>query len=169
MTNTKAVVVDRWGWAIQTSIPAVLDYPVRSVSQSWYACVRAPLSASYVWNVLTSFQGFYQRFGRVPVRRWVAYEDRRTHEADPCQREVMLCAWDRLFAAGNLGSLALYCVHVLDDLITTRMIPSAASIVSQASIQVRCSGQDTRNERRSGRHSMCAGEAENHAYPRVVV
>ncbi|KAH9858318.1 meiotic sister-chromatid recombination aldehyde dehydrogenase [Lenzites betulinus] len=35
LTNTKAIVVDRWGWAIQTSIPAVLDYPVRSVSQSW--------------------------------------------------------------------------------------------------------------------------------------
>lgn len=37
LTNTKAIVVDRWGWAIQTSIPAVLDYPVRSVTQSWYA------------------------------------------------------------------------------------------------------------------------------------
>ncbi|KAI0800757.1 meiotic sister-chromatid recombination aldehyde dehydrogenase [Fomes fomentarius] len=35
LTNTKAIVVDRWGWAIQTSIPAVLDYPVRSVTQSW--------------------------------------------------------------------------------------------------------------------------------------
>ncbi|KAI0639926.1 meiotic sister-chromatid recombination aldehyde dehydrogenase [Trametes polyzona] len=35
LTNTKAVVVDRWGWAIQTTIPAVLDYPVRSVTQSW--------------------------------------------------------------------------------------------------------------------------------------
>ncbi|KAI0828993.1 meiotic sister-chromatid recombination aldehyde dehydrogenase [Trametes gibbosa] len=35
LTNTKTIVVDRWGWAIQTSIPAVLDYPVRSVTQSW--------------------------------------------------------------------------------------------------------------------------------------
>ncbi|KAI9057003.1 meiotic sister-chromatid recombination aldehyde dehydrogenase [Trametes sanguinea] len=35
LTNTKAIVVDRWGWAIQTTIPAVLDYPVRSVTQSW--------------------------------------------------------------------------------------------------------------------------------------
>ena len=36
LTNTKAIVYDRWGWAIQTTIPAVLDYPVRSVTQSWY-------------------------------------------------------------------------------------------------------------------------------------
>lgn len=35
LTNTKAIVYDRWGWAIQTTIPAVLDYPVRSVTQSW--------------------------------------------------------------------------------------------------------------------------------------
>ncbi|KAI0361064.1 meiotic sister-chromatid recombination aldehyde dehydrogenase [Trametes cingulata] len=35
LTNAKAIVVDRWGWAIQTSIPSVLDYPVRSVTQSW--------------------------------------------------------------------------------------------------------------------------------------
>ncbi|KAH9920227.1 meiotic sister-chromatid recombination aldehyde dehydrogenase [Epithele typhae] len=35
LTNVKAIVTDRWGWAIQTTIPAVVDYPVRSVAQSW--------------------------------------------------------------------------------------------------------------------------------------
>lgn len=33
LTNPKAIVVDRW-W-IQTSIPKVLDYPLRSLSTSW--------------------------------------------------------------------------------------------------------------------------------------
>ncbi|THH26972.1 hypothetical protein EUX98_g7220 [Antrodiella citrinella] len=35
LTNPKAIVMDRWPWLIQTSIPQVLDYPIRSVSQSW--------------------------------------------------------------------------------------------------------------------------------------
>ena len=34
LTNPKAIVVDRW-W-IQTSIPKVLDYPLRSLSTSWW-------------------------------------------------------------------------------------------------------------------------------------
>ena len=44
LCNVKAIVTDRWGWAIQTSIPAVLDYPVRSVTQSW--CVYISISSS---------------------------------------------------------------------------------------------------------------------------
>ena len=36
LTNPKAIVVDRWPWLIQTSIPAILDYPVRSLPKSWY-------------------------------------------------------------------------------------------------------------------------------------
>ncbi|TFK56634.1 Aldedh-domain-containing protein [Heliocybe sulcata] len=35
LTNPKAIVVDRWPWLIQTSIPKVLDYPIASVQQSW--------------------------------------------------------------------------------------------------------------------------------------
>ncbi|KAG8901217.1 hypothetical protein FRB99_005472 [Tulasnella sp. 403] len=35
LCNPKAIVVDRWPWLIQTSIPAALDYPVRSLIQSW--------------------------------------------------------------------------------------------------------------------------------------
>lgn len=35
LTNTKAIMVDRWPSFIQTSIPKVLDYPMRSLYQSW--------------------------------------------------------------------------------------------------------------------------------------
>ncbi|KAI0059465.1 Aldedh-domain-containing protein [Artomyces pyxidatus] len=35
LTNAKAVVVDRWPWLIQTSIPKPLDYPIRSPQQAW--------------------------------------------------------------------------------------------------------------------------------------
>jgi hypothetical protein len=36
LTNPKAIIVDRLPWLIQTSIPKVLDYPVRSLVTSWY-------------------------------------------------------------------------------------------------------------------------------------
>lgn len=36
LTNPKAVIIDRWPSFIQTSIPKVLDYPLRSLSHSWY-------------------------------------------------------------------------------------------------------------------------------------
>ncbi|KAI4525812.1 Aldehyde/histidinol dehydrogenase [Schizophyllum commune] len=35
LTNPKAIMVDRWPNLIQTSIPPVLDYPLRSLLQSW--------------------------------------------------------------------------------------------------------------------------------------
>ncbi|KZS93340.1 meiotic sister-chromatid recombination aldehyde dehydrogenase [Sistotremastrum niveocremeum HHB9708] len=35
LTAPKAIVVDKWPWLMQTSIPAILDYPVRSLNQSW--------------------------------------------------------------------------------------------------------------------------------------
>ncbi|KDQ63254.1 hypothetical protein JAAARDRAFT_168878 [Jaapia argillacea MUCL 33604] len=35
LTNPKAIVVDRWPWLVQTSIPKVLDYPIASLVQSW--------------------------------------------------------------------------------------------------------------------------------------
>ncbi|KAJ7581409.1 Aldehyde/histidinol dehydrogenase [Mycena floridula] len=35
LTNPKAIMVDRWPSLMQTSIPAVLDYPIRSLSSSW--------------------------------------------------------------------------------------------------------------------------------------
>jgi len=35
LTNPKAVIIDRWPSFIQTSIPKVLDYPLRSLSNSW--------------------------------------------------------------------------------------------------------------------------------------
>ncbi|EPQ60441.1 ALDH-like protein [Gloeophyllum trabeum ATCC 11539] len=35
LTNPKAIVVDRWPWLVQTSIPKVLDYPIGSLQQSW--------------------------------------------------------------------------------------------------------------------------------------
>ncbi|RDB24175.1 hypothetical protein Hypma_008675 [Hypsizygus marmoreus] len=35
LTNVKAIMIDRWPSVIQTSIPKVLDYPLRSLTQSW--------------------------------------------------------------------------------------------------------------------------------------
>ncbi|GBE77417.1 Putative aldehyde dehydrogenase-like protein [Sparassis crispa] len=35
LCNAKAIVWDRFGWLVQTSIPKPLDYPVRSNVQSW--------------------------------------------------------------------------------------------------------------------------------------
>ncbi|EKM61621.1 uncharacterized protein PHACADRAFT_248325 [Phanerochaete carnosa HHB-10118-sp] len=35
LTSTKVIVVDRWPWLIQTSIPQPLDYPIRSIALSW--------------------------------------------------------------------------------------------------------------------------------------
>ncbi|KZT72872.1 Aldedh-domain-containing protein [Daedalea quercina L-15889] len=35
LTTTKAIVEDRFGWAIQTTIPKQLDYPVGSITESW--------------------------------------------------------------------------------------------------------------------------------------
>ncbi|KAH8833937.1 meiotic sister-chromatid recombination aldehyde dehydrogenase [Flagelloscypha sp. PMI_526] len=35
LTNPKAIIYDRWPDLIQTSIPKVLDYPLRSLKQSW--------------------------------------------------------------------------------------------------------------------------------------
>ncbi|KAH7890007.1 Aldehyde/histidinol dehydrogenase [Phlebopus sp. FC_14] len=35
LTNPKAVVMDRWPSFIQTAIPKVLDYPIRSLTRSW--------------------------------------------------------------------------------------------------------------------------------------
>lgn len=35
LTTTKAIVEDRFGWAIQTTIPKQLDYPVSSIKESW--------------------------------------------------------------------------------------------------------------------------------------
>jgi hypothetical protein len=36
LTNPKAIMVDRWPGLIQTSIPRVMDYPLRSIAYSWY-------------------------------------------------------------------------------------------------------------------------------------
>jgi len=35
LCNQKAIVTDKFPWLIQTSIPQALDYPVRSLVQSW--------------------------------------------------------------------------------------------------------------------------------------
>ncbi|EMD32652.1 hypothetical protein CERSUDRAFT_118679 [Gelatoporia subvermispora B] len=35
LTNPKAIVVDRFGWLVTTSIPRPVDYPIRSAAQSW--------------------------------------------------------------------------------------------------------------------------------------
>lgn len=41
LTNPKVLIVDKFPSFIQTSIPSALDYPVRSLVQSW--CVLTPI------------------------------------------------------------------------------------------------------------------------------
>jgi len=62
LTCTKAVVSDRWPWLVQTSIPKVLDYPVRSLITSWdftNALIRLFYSDGYrgrfagLWALMT--------------------------------------------------------------------------------------------------------------------
>lgn len=36
LTSPKAIIIDRWPSLIQTSIPKVLDYPLRSLYNSWF-------------------------------------------------------------------------------------------------------------------------------------
>lgn len=36
LTNPKAIVTDRWPSLMQTRIPKVLDYPIRSLVRSWF-------------------------------------------------------------------------------------------------------------------------------------
>ena len=36
LTNPKAVIVDRWPWLLETSIPSPLDYPIRSPLRAWW-------------------------------------------------------------------------------------------------------------------------------------
>ena len=42
LTNPKVIVVDKYPWLIETSIPVALDYPVRSLVQSWYVLLISP-------------------------------------------------------------------------------------------------------------------------------
>ncbi|CCM03749.1 uncharacterized protein FIBRA_05895 [Fibroporia radiculosa] len=35
LTNPKAIVVDRFAWAVQTTIPKPVDYPIPSIGRSW--------------------------------------------------------------------------------------------------------------------------------------
>jgi hypothetical protein len=55
LTNVKAIMVDRWPEIAQTNIPAVLDYPIRSLVLSWYVS-PFPLAAALLlssFSVLT--------------------------------------------------------------------------------------------------------------------
>lgn len=40
LTNPKAIIIDRYPRIFQTSIPKVLDYPLRSLHWSWYVLFR---------------------------------------------------------------------------------------------------------------------------------
>ncbi|KAF8506648.1 Aldedh-domain-containing protein [Russula emetica] len=56
LTNPKAVVVDRWPWLLQTSIPRPLDYPIRSTVQAW-DIASGIISALYADGWRESFEG----------------------------------------------------------------------------------------------------------------
>ncbi|KAL0947454.1 hypothetical protein HGRIS_013561 [Hohenbuehelia grisea] len=56
LTNPKAIMIDRWPSLIQTSIPRVLDYPIRSLSTSW-EFVSGLVRFSYAHSWRTRIQG----------------------------------------------------------------------------------------------------------------
>ncbi|KAI9462933.1 Aldedh-domain-containing protein [Russula earlei] len=56
LTNPKAVVVDRWPWLVQTSIPRPLDYPIRSGAQAW-DIASGIVDALYADGWRESFEG----------------------------------------------------------------------------------------------------------------
>ncbi|TFY71337.1 hypothetical protein EVG20_g1668 [Dentipellis fragilis] len=56
LTNAKAIVVDRWPWLVQTSIPRPLDYPIRSLSQGW-DFASGLIAFFYADGWLDSFRG----------------------------------------------------------------------------------------------------------------
>ncbi|EIN13899.1 Aldedh-domain-containing protein [Punctularia strigosozonata HHB-11173 SS5] len=62
LTNPKAIMTDRLPWLIQTSIPAPLDYPVRSLVQSW-EFVSGLISFLYADGWRASFNGLGKLIG----------------------------------------------------------------------------------------------------------
>lgn len=95
-----------------------LPYPLcyaELVSARW-----APQSCDIGAWADWSLQGFHQRDGRIPVRRCVAYEDRRALEDDQGERAVGLFR-----VAGRLGGRGglqrQYSANVFDDLLMTWM------------------------------------------------
>jgi len=70
LTNPKAITMDRWPSLVQTFIPKVLDYPIRSMSRSW--CVFFIFAYMHCRSELF-FQGILKQFGAVPLRGWLAH------------------------------------------------------------------------------------------------
>ncbi|KAF8464975.1 Aldehyde/histidinol dehydrogenase [Gautieria morchelliformis] len=57
LTSPKAITVDRWPWLINTTIPAVLDYPIASLVQSW-EFVSGLVALLYADAWMERMQGF---------------------------------------------------------------------------------------------------------------
>ena len=77
LTNPKAVIVDRWPSFIQTTIPKVLDYPLRSLKHSWFVYHESSLCGYSL--IFLSLQGLFQWSHSLPVWRWLAYKYQRPH------------------------------------------------------------------------------------------
>ncbi|KZP32530.1 ALDH-like protein [Athelia psychrophila] len=68
LTLTKVIMVDRWPQIIQTSIPAVLDYPIRSMVQSW-DFVSGLVDFLYADGYRKRFNGLIQLWGASSARK----------------------------------------------------------------------------------------------------
>jgi len=73
LTNPKAIIVDRWPSLMQTTIPKVLDYPLRSLKHSWFVYRQLPLCMYIQQYLFLSFQGLFEWSHSLPVWRWLAY------------------------------------------------------------------------------------------------
>jgi hypothetical protein len=69
LTLTKVIILDRWPSLLQTSIPKVLDYPMRSLVQSWQVHSHFHRRACHLISCL---QGFSQWTCDPAVWWWVA-------------------------------------------------------------------------------------------------
>lgn len=81
LTNPKAIIVDRFPWLIQTSIPKALDYPVQSLAQSWYVKVSRFI---FHGHSLTIMQGLCERNGGFILCGHVEGKFRRTAYDSVC-------------------------------------------------------------------------------------
>ncbi|OAX40358.1 ALDH-like protein [Rhizopogon vinicolor AM-OR11-026] len=59
LTNPKAIIVDRWPSFVQTKIPKVLDYPIRSLARSW-DFVSGLVTLLYADSYRARFNGLLQ-------------------------------------------------------------------------------------------------------------
>lgn len=112
LTNPKAIMTDRWPSIVQTQIPKVLDYPIRSLFQSWYVIPPVGLFSSYL-NA-SECQGIYKRSRTFPVCRRLADKDPWSCETCQSCSQVKYLYPSRLdLFSLRIGREASWNIHII--------------------------------------------------------